>query len=52
MIYSFTEVRKKLNELPIGYYAFNRIPISLSEDEETSYYNPKENVIVISYPRQ
>ena len=50
MIYSFTEVRKKLNELPIGYYAFNRIPISLSEDEETSYYNPKENVIVISYP--
>lgn len=50
MIYSFTEVRKKLNELPIGYYAFARIPISLSEDEETSYYNPKENAIVISYP--
>lgn len=50
MIYSFTEVRKKLKELPIGYYAFARIPISLSEDEETSYYNPKENAIVISYP--
>lgn len=50
MIYSFTEVRKKLKELPIGYYAFARIPISLSEDEETSYYNPKENTIVISYP--
>lgn len=50
MIYSFTEVRKKLNELPIGYYAFARIPISLSEDEETSYYNPKENTVVISYP--
>lgn len=50
MIYSFTEVRKKLNELPVGYYAFARIPISLSEDEETSYYNPKENAIVISYP--
>ena len=50
MIYSFTEVRRKLKELPIGYYAFARIPISISEEEETSYYNPKENSIVISYP--
>lgn len=50
MIYSFTEVKKKLKELPVGYYAFARIPFSISEDEETSYYNPKENAIVISYP--
>lgn len=46
----FGEVLEVVNELPIGYYAKRRIDLRLDKEEPTSYYNPLEDKIVISYP--
>lgn len=47
---TYDEVRRQVEELPIGYYAKRRIPMSMSVDEPTSYYSPSEDSITISYP--
>ena len=39
-----------LNTLPIGYYTGRRIGVSLDEKEQTSFYSPMEDKIVVSYP--
>jgi len=39
-----------LNTLPIGYYTGRRVKTSLDRNEETSFYSPIEDTIVISYP--
>ena len=44
------ELDKILATLPIGYYAQRNIGITSSETEETSFYNPAEDAIVISLP--
>ena len=47
---TFARTEQILNTLPIGLYAGRRIRTSLSETEETSFYSPAEDEIVISYP--
>lgn len=47
---NFAETKAIADTLPIGLYAKRRIPVSMSDSEETSYYNPMSDEIVISYP--
>lgn len=46
-----SEVKRIMDTLPIGFYAGKRVPTRLSETEESSYYNTKEDSIVISFPQ-
>lgn len=39
-----------LDTLPVGYYAGRRISVTLDDKEETSFYSPVEDTIVVSYP--
>jgi hypothetical protein len=48
MALSFNEVKNITDTLPIGLYANRRIIAELGHDE-TSWYNPQEDVICISY---
>ena len=50
MNFSINSCRTILETLPIGYYCQRRIEVTLSETEETSFYSPMEDKIVISYP--
>lgn len=43
------EVRGLVESLPIGLYCRRRIPVKLDLTEETSFYVPAEDIIVISY---
>ena len=47
---TFNEVDNIVRTLPIGLYAKRRVPCELDAEAETSYYNPAEDTIVISYP--
>ena len=47
---NFAETKAIADTLPIGLYAKRRIPVSMSDKESTSYYNPISDEIVISYP--
>lgn len=47
---SFARCEQILNTLPIGYYTGRRIGISLDANEETSFYSPMEDKIIVSYP--
>ena len=47
---TFDEVRRQVNELPLGYYAKRRLPMGISKEAPTSFYNPVEDEITISYP--
>lgn len=47
---TINECRQILKTLPLGYYCGRRVPVELNETEETSFYNPLEDKIVISYP--
>lgn len=47
---NFAETKAIADTLPIGLYAKRRIPVSMSDSEKTSYYNPISDEIVISYP--
>lgn len=49
MDFTFAEVKKIAETLPIGYYAKRRISVGFSENEETSFYNPIEDKITFSY---
>ena len=44
-----SEVKRVVDSLPIGFYANFRIPMTVSETEECSYYRPKEKDITISF---
>lgn len=44
-----SEVKRVVDSLPIGFYANFRIPLTVSETEECSYYRPKEKDITISF---
>lgn len=46
----FAQCETILNTLPIGYYAGRRVEVSLDANEETSFYTPMEDKIVVSYP--
>lgn len=48
---NFAETKSIAEALPIGIYAKRRIRCSLREDEDTSYYSPMTDEIVISYPQ-
>ena len=47
---TFERCREILDTLPIGYYLGRRVPISLSDNERTSFYSPIEDTITISFP--
>lgn len=47
---NFHQVEEIVKTLPIGLYAKRRIPMSCDAKEETSYYVPSEDRIVISFP--
>lgn len=47
---SFARCEQILNTLPIGYYTGRRIGISLDAKEETSFYSPMDDKIIVSYP--
>ena len=47
---SLAKCESILDTLPIGYYTGRRIGIELSKNEETSYYSPMDDKIVVSYP--
>lgn len=47
---TFHQVEEIVKTLPIGLYAKRRIPMSCDAKEETSYYVPSEDRIVISFP--
>ena len=46
---SFAEVKKQVDELPIGYYAKRRVPMVVDKETPYSYYNPMADEICISY---
>ena len=46
---SFAQCESILNTLPIGFYTGRRIEIGLEKDIATSFYDPMEDKIVISY---
>ena len=46
---SFARCESILSTLPIGFYTGRRIEIGLEKDIETSFYDPMEDKIVISY---
>ena len=47
---NFVKCEEILKTLPIGFYAGRRIETTLDKEEETSFYSPTEDKIVISYP--
>ena len=47
---TFAKCDSILKTLPIGFYTGRRIETTLDEKEETSFYSPMEDKIVVSYP--
>lgn len=47
---SFARCESIVNTLPIGFYTGRRINVRVDKDAETSYYDPMEDSIVVSYP--
>lgn len=47
---SINEVKTIADSLPIGLYAKRRVKMEVSNSEETSYYSPITDSIVLSYP--
>lgn len=47
---SFAKCESIVNTLPIGFYTGRRIGITLDAKEKTSFYDPMEDKIVVSYP--
>ena len=47
---TFAKCESIVNTLPIGFYTGRRIGISIDKDAETSFYDPMEDKIVVSYP--
>lgn len=47
---SFAKCESIVNTLPIGFYTGRRIGITLDKDTNTSFYDPMEDKIVVSYP--
>lgn len=46
---TFAKCEQVLSTLPIGYYTGRRIAVKLDENEETSFYSPVEDSIIVSY---
>lgn len=46
---TMSECRMILKTLPIGYYCGRSVPVTLDENEPTSFYSPTEDAIVISF---
>ena len=47
---SFARCESIVNTLPVGFYTGRRINVRVDKDVETSYYDPMEDSIVVSYP--
>lgn len=47
---SFAKCESIMNTLPIGFYTGRRINVKIDKKVETSYYDPMEDSIVVSYP--
>ena len=47
---SFARCESIVNTLPIGFYTGRRINVRVDESAKTSYYDPMEDSIVVSYP--
>lgn len=47
---TFAKCETILKTLPIGFYAGRRIETTLDKKEDTSFYSPMEDKIVVSYP--
>lgn len=47
---SFARCESIVNTLPVGFYTGRRINVRIDKDAETSYYDPMEDSIVVSYP--
>ncbi len=47
---SFAKCESIVNTLPIGFYTGRRVGIKIDKEAPTSYYDPMEDNIVISYP--
>lgn len=47
---TFAKCESIVNTLPIGFYTGRRIGITLDKEVETSFYDPMEDKIVVSYP--
>lgn len=47
---TFAKCKAIADTLPIGLYTGRRIPVEVNETEETSFYSPMEDKIVVSYP--
>ena len=47
---TFAKCESIVNTLPIGFYTGRRIGITIDKDAETSFYDPMEDKIVVSYP--
>lgn len=46
---SFAKCESIINTLPVGFYTGRRIGITLDKEVETSFYDPMEDKIVVSY---
>ena len=46
---TFADVKRQVDELPIGYYAKRRVGMTVDASAESSYYNPATDEICISY---
>lgn len=47
---TFNEMLELMETLPIGYYAKRRVGAELSSTETATYYNPKTDKFVVSFP--
>jgi len=47
---SFARCESIVNTLPVGFYTGRRINVRVDKDAGTSYYDPMEDSIVVSYP--
>ena len=47
---SFAKCESIVNTLPIGFYTGRRIGIEVDREAETSFYDPMNDKIVVSYP--
>lgn len=47
---TYAKCESIVNTLPIGFYTGRRIGITLDKNIETSFYDPMEDKIVVSYP--
>ena len=47
---TFAKCESIVNTLPIGFYTGRRIGITVDKTAETSFYDPMEDKIVVSYP--